>query len=180
MASDSVFSPLGTSIENAEITDGTIAEAKLAAALQTKVNDKGCGHIIISLFKPSAVIQGTWDNSIQTSTINGYYIRNETSHADGDEINYKVYLAAGTYVLLVLYRKSNDAGILDVKLDTVDILSALDTYDAGTTFNNISETTGITVSTAGIKTLQLVVDGKNGSSSNYKLHIQEVVLYRTA
>jgi len=180
MASDSVFSPLGTSIENAEITDGTIAEAKLATAVQTLLNDKGAGYIPLLLQLPHAVDQGTWsaeagggNRTLGTALWN-------SSNADADGVSYKIYLAAGTYTMKFLYGKDSNCGKLDVVVDGNTEISQLDAYAASTQHNQIQTVTGITVASAGIVDVSVALNGKNASASAYYSRLQALVFYRTA
>jgi len=180
MARDSVFSPLGTSIENAEITDGTIAEAKLATAVQTLLNDKGAGYIPILLHLPDSVIQGTWSHEAGGGNRTLGTALWNSSNANEDKLGYKVYLAAGTYTMKLLYGTDANNAKVTVEVDGSKEIDQLDTYSGSTVHNNVETVTGITVSSAGIIDITVMADDRHGSSSAYYLRLQALVFYRTA
>lgn len=140
--------------------------------------DPGEGHINMLPFNYSAIGQGTWVNQVNTSSyMNGWFAN--TSNSDGDNVEYKTYLAAGTYSLRILSLKAPGSPVLDVDIDGVEVAS-FDLYASSNQYNQLNDQTGITVATSGIKTIKLRADGKNGSSSGYAAYIQCIALWRTA
>lgn len=138
----------------------------------------GEGHITI--FPPSynSIGQGTWEESRSENAYYDWYWKNETSKANGDNVSFKVFLDVGTYTLMLIHHKNTDAGIVDISIDGVEV-DSIDLY-AALTWNVRSIQTGITISSSGLKTLKLEVDGKNASSSNYKYYMVYLALWRTA
>ncbi|KKL81863.1 hypothetical protein LCGC14_1990500, partial [marine sediment metagenome] len=140
--------------------------------------DPGEGHITIVPYAYSAVNQGTWAFSINASQAENYVFQN-TSGNDRDELDFKVYLAAGTYTLMFFHYADSGRGIVDFDIDAGEVAS-FDTYSASPTFNVRSVQTSISIATSGLKTLTMRVDGKNGSASSYVCSATTIVLWRTA
>jgi hypothetical protein len=138
----------------------------------------GEGHITVLPFAYDSIGQGTWAFTSTPNAWSGYFWQN-SSHADGDNISYKVYLAAGTYSIRLLARKGNNAPVVDIDIDGAEVAS-FDLYAGSDQENQLLSDTGNVISTGGLKTLRLRVDGKNGSSSDYCARIGLVILWRTA
>lgn len=105
---------------------------------------------------------------------------NQANAADADDGDYYEFfynLAAGTYTLTVIFPKTTDLGIVRASLDG----SSLGTQDfyAGYSENHVWEITGITVSADGNYTLRFAVDGKNASSTDYRMVIYCATMTRT-
>ncbi len=149
------------------------------AARKAYVDAGGEGHITILPFSYQSIGQGTWSFAIDNLQMLNLVISNTASLADGDNISWNVYLAVGTYTLLLLYYKSSSHGILDIDLAGGEI-GSIDQYAAGTTRNQLYTIAAIGVVAAGIQTLTCRVDGKHGSSSNYKVIIAAIMMWRTA
>jgi len=173
--------PLDTGAPS-DIGSANAAGSAHALARQDHVHDiagqAGEGHIVILPSSYSAINQGTWA-WVQSAAhlFNAYW--NNTSAADADEIDYKVYLAKGTYTLAVLGGDGPSLGIIDIDIDGVEVAS-FDLYDAGWTVFQMDTQASISIAAAGLKTLTLRVDGKNGSSSGYNTLINCIALWRTA
>ena len=135
------------------------------------------GHITIMPPSYSTVIQGTWAWTSNTNQWCGGYFGN-TSHADGDELNYKVYVSPGTYTISLCTLKNSDHGIIKVYLDGTLILT-YDCYAAVVTYNQIGSATGIIINDPGIKTLKIKIDGKNVASTDYYMTWDYIALYLT-
>jgi hypothetical protein len=139
--------------------------------------DIGEGHIPIFPWAYVSIGQGTW--AFQHNASMAYQSQwFNTSNADGDNISYAVSLAKGTYTLKILGYRATNRGICDVDIDE-DEVAEIDTYGAADE-NHIWSQTGITISSSGLKTLKLRIDGKNASSTDYYISISMMVLYRTA
>jgi hypothetical protein len=136
----------------------------------------GEGHITIFPWNYSDIIQGIWA-WISSSVQYFYGTLRTSSHANGDQINYKVYLDAGTYTITVLGIKDGNTGIMDVLIDGVS-KGTVDTYGAGTN-NSLFPVSGIVVTTPGIVTLSLKTTGKNASSGGYYMYYSSISIYRT-
>jgi hypothetical protein len=135
------------------------------------------GNITIIPMNYSSVIQGTWANVKTTDSITGYKFQNNSG--DGDELNYKIGLDSGTYTIGAVVQKDNNRGILDFELDGSS-LGTYDCYSGSADDNERAEVTSVNVASAGLKTLGLKVNGKNGSSSGHYMAIGVIYIYRTA
>ena len=138
----------------------------------------GEGFITVWPWNYSAIIAGTWawgDNTNQMYDGAWY----DSSTADQDQIDYIVSLAAGTYTFSVLTITSNAYGIMDVLIDGASV-GTIDLYTLAAAYNVIKTITGIVVATSGLKTISILANGKNGSSSDYTLTYNNFVLFRTA
>jgi hypothetical protein len=93
----------------------------------------------------------------------GWY---QDTAADADAAEIVVLLDAGTYDVTVGGMKGNNLGIIDWKLNGSNFITGQDWYAASLT-ESVSQTGTMTVSTAGLQTIRMVVNGKNGSSSDY-------------
>lgn len=83
----------------------------------------------------------------------------------------------GTYKEAFVHRTGPDRGIYNVT--GFSGTQTVDGYAAGATDNVYSEVTGITQSTAGVKTIQIQMATKNASSSAYGGSLQSVKFIRT-
>lgn len=139
--------------------------------------DIGEGHISIFPFNYSAINAGTWAFGVQGGWAN--YVFFNTSHDDADELDFQVYLAAGTYTLRILSNKGPSSGIISFDIDGAEVAS-LDLYNDPSVINEISSQAGIAVATAGLKTLTMRVDGKNASATFHYCIVYTIALWRTA
>ena len=130
------------------------------------------------MLKPDSVGAGTWAWSISVLQLFAGWFTNN-SGANNDNCTMKVFLTPGTYTLCVLYVKAADRGILKVYLGS-QVLTTIDGYAAAISYNNIDETTSITISSSGVQNLKFEVDGKNASSSNYYVTFTAISLKRTS
>jgi len=101
-----------------------------------------------------------------------------SSGAQNDEINFDVVLAAGTWTIEVMHRKSTNLGIYSVQLDGVEV-GTIDGYGAAAP-NTRSSIANIVVAAAGKKRLKLKMAAKNPSSSSYFGELHHIQLRRTA
>ena len=138
----------------------------------------GEGHITILGQHYSGIIQGTWIAGVDASQfLYGYFYNN--SNAQNDQIDFKVYLATGTYTFSLLLVKSATAAIATILLDGVS-LGTIDMYAAVNTYNQIGSISNLTVTSAGLKTLSVKAATRNGSSAGWTLAISSMSLFRTA
>ena len=136
--------------------------------------DPGEGHVNIDPYAINATIQGTWAVAIDPVCWQNGNLGNFASHAINDEVNYKIYLAKGTYNLSVLFYRADNRGILTFSTED-GTLGTVDMY--GVSAPNIRGTiTGIVVPNSGIKTLSVKIASKNGASSNYYAFINNIIL----
>lgn len=132
-------------------------------------------HIPIDVFSPLG--QTNWTTLNYNSTeINSADIY--SSGAQNDEIYWDIGASGGTWTIVLWYVKSANQGIYTVSIDGVSV-GTIDGYAAGTTYNNKSSITGVSI-TAGQRRLKLQMATKNGSSSGYFGEINNLTLNRTA
>jgi len=153
----------------------TLAETKTILGIGAAA-DPGEGHITLFLYNYNSIGQGTWIILPDANQFLYGSIYN-SSISDGDNISLKVYLAAGTYTLRILWIKFSVAGKLDIDIDDVEVAS-LDWYAAVTAYNSFLTQTGIVIATSGIKTIKFRAHGSTGGG--YYVGATTVALWRTA
>ncbi len=84
-------------------------------------------------------------------------------------------IPAGTYTLGMSYKTNNNRGILNLKVDGVQIGGTLDQYASTASYPTRTFGT-VTFTTAGTHKIRLTVTGKNGSSSSYTLSADKFTL----
>jgi dihydroxyacid dehydratase/phosphogluconate dehydratase len=134
--------------------------------------------IYISPWLTDAVDAGTWIIGADSDRVRNGTLYN-SSTADQDAVSYKVYMLAGTYTCKFLGTTNTNQSILKIKIDGSTVVTE-DMYDSVLTRNVVKTTTGIVVTAEGVKTIQVIADGKNASSSDFIVNLQEIVFYRTA
>lgn len=99
----------------------------------------------------------------------------------GDQLNdsqsWDIWLDAGTYKYVHIYRRNTGNGINSVQLDGSTV-GTIDEYGA-LADNVVAELTGIVVATAGVKTFTLLMASKNASSTGYAGAPNSVAWIRT-
>jgi len=140
--------------------------------------DAGAGTTLLFPLFYDSLTQGTWLFTADAARYLNYNCYNGENN-DGDQINWKTYLNAGTYTLKFLYSKSAASGIVDLYIDAAEVAS-FDAYNGITVKNLIGTQAGIVVAASGIKDIKLIIDGKNGASSNYYINFVLIGFYRTA
>jgi len=138
----------------------------------------GAGHITILPYNYDSIGQGTWMTNLNAAHYTYGMFYNSPGN-DGDNLLYKVYLAAGTYTILFYCHTESNRGITDVDIDAVEVAS-FDLYSATSVSNVRMVATGIVVASDGLKTLKFRVDGKNASSDGYYMSFHYIALWRTA
>ena len=136
--------------------------------------DVGEGLINIHPLQYSSIIQGTW---VWVQANN--WVSNTAARAINDELNYKAFLAKGTYQAVVFFTTGPDHGNLHILIDGVDKGNA-DGYSGGILNYQRIVVADIVVTTSGLVTIGLKVASKNASSSDYYMYVNLVTLYRTA
>jgi len=147
---------------------------------QADISGVGFQKAVILPWDYDSIGQGTWSYGSfgGNQFLNGVFT-NSAAPADGDNVSYKVYLAKGTYTLIVFGGKDTNAGIMDIDIDGTEVAS-FDQYADTQTTNVRFEKTGINITSDGIKTLRFRVDGKNANSTDYIIRVSYIVLIRTA
>lgn len=113
-------------------------------------------------------LTNTHDNS-QDYNIFSY----QNTPANGDTFEHYFELSAGTYTLDVLGLTANSRGLIDWYIDGVLAVSGQDWYSSGLTYN-VRKTATVTVGSAGGHVLRGVINGKNGSSSDYQMLLTKI------
>ena len=122
----------------------------------------------VNLFPTECIATSALTYSISSSQYYGLYAYIPSASAnDGDVYAYTCMLEKGTYTLKYIYLKGTTCGKVDIYVDDVKVVSALDLYAASTTYNQISTTTSIAVTYSGRHDVHFVINGKNASSSDY-------------
>lgn len=155
----------------------TLAETKTILGITTGA-DPGEGHITIFGINYNSIGQGTWGLFGDVNQLCSGVLYN-SSNANGDNVSFNVYLAAGTYVLRILCFTSSYQGINDYDIDATEVAS-FDLYSLATAYNVLKTQTGIVIATSGLKTIKLRVHGKNGSSLGFYANFTTLALWRTA
>lgn len=139
--------------------------------------ESGGGNIFLWAWDIIASV-GTWVLTGNASQYFGLYQRNSSS-AQNDYLEWSVFLPAGTYTIKGLFVTSSDGGIATFKLDGVSI-GTIDLYSGGTAFSSFLSLTSVVIATGGLKTLRVIAETKNASSSGYTLFITYLSIWRTA
>ena len=95
---------------------------------------------------------------------NGYWF--QATASDADSVSTTFWLRSGSYTLYLLGRSGPNSGFIDWSIDGVTVISGQDWYSASGTAN-VQKSGSVTVSSDGLHTLTLTMNGKNASSSNY-------------
>ncbi len=101
----------------------------------------------------------------------GFFINLSTANADdGDRYECGMYLEEGTYIFSFYGVTNNNAGKIDLYIDGVSVSSGHDLYTAAAGYDYTFDT-GETISVigSGYHLIEWVVNGKNASSSDYRV-----------
>ena len=82
-------------------------------------------------------------------------------------MTWDVPLVAGTWTVTVIYATENNRGVITGSIDGVDLSPTVDAYSAGATSNVVTQWTGVSVASSGVKEFKLRAASKNASSSAY-------------
>jgi hypothetical protein len=139
----------------------------------------GQGHITILPWHYSGITQGTWVFLADSAQIGTFIFTNNTTHAQNDRIDYKVYLAAGTYTFSVLCETHPGSPIITLLFDEAS-QGTVDLYSASQTRNVIKTITGIVVATAGLYTVSIKAATRHASANDWLFYLSSISLFRTA
>jgi len=154
------------------------AEVLAVAAALIHTHDIGEGHITILPWHYSGITQGTWVQILDANQIFYGYFWN-SSNTQNDRIDYKVFLAAGTYTFSIIGVTASNRAILTLLFDGAS-QGTIDLYAAGTAYNVLKTITDIVVGTAGLKTISLKAATRHASSTGWYLSVSSMALFRTA
>ena len=126
----------------------------------------------------SAVTQGGFSLAINASQMLNYLLYNSTN-AQNDQVDYKIWLAAGTYTFKSYFYTGPNQADRTVLIDGSSI-GVLNGYSAAPAFNVIGEITGVVISTSGLKTLSFKAATRDPSSVGWYINLCCGVLFRTA
>ncbi len=139
----------------------------------------GEGHITLMPYSHDSILQGTWGISVTLSQTHYIYRYRNSTHDDLDGLRFKVYLDAGTYSWKIIHTAFTDRGILELLIDGIS-KATIDLYNSVVDYDVIKNVSGIFVSSAGLRNVDIRINGKNASSSNHYAFVTTMVLYRTA
>ena len=118
---------------------------------------------------------GAFDLVVSASAVTCSYVR-MTSPAQFNSVEWRIFLAEGTYVCEVMYGRRNSAGQGTMLIDGVSFGTA-EFYGGSLTFNNRIALGGMVVVGDGEHTLRMEVNAKIGASSNYDALMQMISIY---
>ncbi len=142
------------------------------------IDDSGEGHISFLPANYDSIIQGTFGYHMSVSQNYVTRYRNSSS-ADGDGLRFKMFLDIGTYTWRIHHTEGTNRGILELLIDGSS-KGTIDMYRNVTAYDKLEDVTGIVVASAGLKDVDLVINGKNASSSSYIMYLTTCTLWRTA
>lgn len=96
-----------------------------------------------------------------------------------DQFTVEQFLASGTFKIALLCGTYSNGGILTINMDSVTI-GTIDTYSAGTVPSVMLLSANFTNSGTRKKSFQFIIASKNGTSTGYKMQIDEIYFVRTA
>lgn len=108
---------------------------------------------------------------LSTAWLGMYWVASTADCSDGDVYTVPFYIDAGTYTISIWLGKIGSGGKSDWYLDDVLKLSAVEMYAGTNDLSVAPQTITSAVLTAGYHELRAVINGKNASSSDYRLPI---------
>jgi hypothetical protein len=160
-----------------QIKDLGVSEGKIAAAAVTAAK---LGVLFRTPFIFShtyhELVSGTLTFSLNPNSL--FSLNTESNNTNTLQVNYYVYLPAGTYTFKILCRTGPSNCILNLKIDDVSV-GTVDTYGANV-FNNVLTITGIAVAANGLKKISLTNPTKHASATNYYLEFVGFWFVKTA
>lgn len=158
---------------SAGITGANIANNTITPPQLTEL---GTWHVDISPYIPTSIVAGSWSIVVGSSTSVQQYISDGNQN---DEIQYKVFLQAGTYSFSIVSDKDVNRGIYTVSIDGTSVGTS-DAYSSTRVYVAVLTLTGITVATSAVHTLDIKMATKNASSSGYYGTLSLFTFIRTA
>jgi len=116
-------------------------------------------------------------NNTSQNWFSGAY--QDAPQSDLDSFSQSLVIASGTYTFRVFCIKVPDAPKVDWYLDDTKVITGMDFYDAGGVLSQVLTDT-IIVPTSGLHKLVAVVNGRNVSSSGYRLQLTKMELLPAA
>lgn len=156
-----------------QLNTGVVTNAKLGTDITIG------GSVTILPYCYNTITQGTWAWNNTASQVTGGDWWNSTE-ATGDQIDYSVYLSAGTYTIITIAETNTRSGIMKFKIDDTDLGVTVDEYSGGLVANVRFATAGIVIATNGIKKFSVYTNSKNGASGAYRLLNSAYYFLRTA
>ena len=162
--------------------DGKVLVAELAQTNGLFWTEVLPWTVDITPFMTPIASVGTWVRWVSAGTAandlyNGFMYN--STDAQNDSISWDVVLAAGTWTLEILTRKSTDQGIVTALLDATT-LGTMDLYNGALQYNRVSSIASIAVTSTNKYRLTLKLATKNASSTAYEMDLQHVQWRRTA
>jgi len=115
----------------------------------------------------TSITQGTWIYGTMLGGLSDFSFRNNPA-VDNDGLMWNVVVDLGSYEMVVALSHWNDCGIVKFKIDT-DVIRTIDAYTGGNVFVTTNFEFDITEN-PGPKSFHFVIDGKNPSSSSYRMN----------
>jgi hypothetical protein len=97
----------------------------------------------------------------------------QNAAVNGDSFTQSLWLRQGMYMVTFLGETDSGSGRVDWSLDGTVFAAGQDWYSASLV-RNVQKTATLTILTDGYHTLKAVLNGKNGSSSGYKLLLTRI------
>jgi hypothetical protein len=124
-----------------------------------------------------ATAPNTGGTNTEPNMFNNGYLT--TLGAQNSEITFMLLIPAGTWTAKIVSYRSSDAGIITFSFDGVSV-GTIDQYNSSDSKNALQTIAGIVVAATSVKTVNLKMATKNGSSSNYTGRIAGLSFVRTS
>ncbi len=131
--------------------------------------------LFLPCFYPDSILQGTWAGEEWAGNTYGSSYNNSTTN-DGDGIRWTRFLSAGAYKFALEYRRNTNQGIIDLEVGG-SVKDSIDAFGASAYMTNI---TNVTVPVSGLQNIDLVINGKNGGSSDFGMKVFQLRIWRVS
>ena len=118
----------------------------------------------------------SWLNAID-AYFGGYFLSSQGSSENGDSWEHTFTLEKGTYSIRTRGATAAIFPKINYYIDDVLVITAQDWYSAGTDREVEKIVAAIAVTTSGLHTLTITVNGKNASSSDYSVGLTMIDIY---
>ena len=144
------------------------------------IEERVGANISIDTWGYATVTQGIFTRVLNSRWYQGKYLEN-VNPLDGDQVDYRIFIVAGTYTISVIHAKSFLMGILKVLIDSAE-KGSIDCYVDANSTEFMAQTTiyNVVVPITGIKIVSFKVDGKNPAAANYYINVSALFLDKTA